>query len=158
MMRYAAAAVLGSVVLTVAATGGVAILATGEPRGPTGPMIAQPISSPRASVAPEVAREMNGPQGKVTMAGGITMRPATPADRHRLAGNGQGNGCVVGYGEPGQCLPLQSPAQAAMPDMDHPWTCPEVRDLFPRGLVVLDEDTLGLDPDGDGVACGGGHE
>jgi hypothetical protein len=164
-MRYTAAAVLGSVVVALTATGGVALVTSSgdeapvalAPPNPSAPVVTKPVAPPKATVAPEVAQEMNGPRGRVTMADKIKMRAPASVDRHRLAGNGQGNGCVVGYGKVGQCLPLQSPAQVAMPDMDHPWTCPEVRELFPRGLAVAGKDTLGLDPDGDKVACGRGQ-
>ena len=40
--------------------------------------------------------------------------------------------------------------------MDHPWTCDQVRQLFPQGIKVRSRDTLGLDVDGDGTACGRG--
>jgi hypothetical protein len=46
--------------------------------------------------------------------------------------------------------------QQQMPDMDHPWTCPDVRQLFPAGIVVHGQDVLGLDTDGDRIMCGQG--
>jgi len=108
---------------------------------------------PVATVAPDVASEMNGDPDKVDMAGGIPMHRAAPGLEH-LVGEGRGDGCLKGYGKPDQCLPLVSPAQQAMPDMNHPWTCADVRQLFPDGIIVAKGmDTLGLDPDGDGIAC-----
>jgi hypothetical protein len=91
----------------------------------------------------------------VDMAGKIHMHKAAPAPKS-LTGNGQGNGCFKNYGEPGQCLPLLSPAQQAMPDMNHPWTCVEVRELFPEGISVRGSDTLGLDTNRDRTMCGPG--
>lgn len=118
--------------------------------------ITEPIHPPRASVAPDVAAEMNGPPGRVQQATKVRMHHPRKLLRRDDIGRGQGNGCMKGYGKPGQCLPLQSPAQLAMPEMDHPWTCPEVRELFEGGIEVWDRDPLGLDTNGDGVACGPG--
>jgi len=140
------------------ATAGIVLLsATTTSQGAPGGQrpVTEPIASPHASVAPGVAGEMNGQPGKVDMAGKIQMRPAKPVDDD-LVGNGQGNGCLKNYGNPGQCLPLLSPAQQAMPEMDHPWTCPEVRELFPDGISVHGKDTLGLDANRDRTMCGPG--
>jgi len=120
-------------------------------------VVTTPIASAKETVDPEVAAEMNGRPSKVNMAGGIRMH-APQKGLTGLAGNGQGNGCVKDYGKPGQCLPLQSPMQQQMPDMDHPWTCAEVQELFPEGIAVRGKDTLGLDTNKDRVACGTGDE
>ncbi len=75
-------------------------------------------------------------------------------------------GCSDAYGADGQCLPTIPPSQAAHAaemveagldplSMAHPWTCPEVREYFPKGIAVrvpgVDPD--GLDADEDGMAC-----
>lgn len=107
-----------------------------------------------ATVAPDVAKEMNG-GGKVTMAEGIEMHPATKVDSQRLIGHGNGAGCVKGYGDPGQCVPVVSPSaqeMGDMPGMNHSWTCAELRTLFPEGVRVKN-DSLGLDSNSNGVAC-----
>jgi hypothetical protein len=119
------------------------------------PVVDDPIAAPHASVKPNVANEMNGKPGKVDMAGKVHMHKAAPVPKG-LTGNGQGNGCLKNYGEPGQCLPVMSPMQQAMPEMDHPWTCDEVRDLFPKGISVHGADTLGLDTNSDRTMCGPG--
>jgi hypothetical protein len=133
---------------------GVSMSSEGAPSGAPRAM-STPIAKPHATVAPKVATEMNGDSDDVTMAGGIPMHKANPVPK-RLTGNGQGNGCLTGYGEPGQCLPVLSPMQQAMPEMNHPWTCAEVRELFPKGILVTGKDTLGLDTDGDRTMCGPG--
>jgi hypothetical protein len=122
----------------------------------TSPPVTTPIAPPHATVAPEVATKMNGKPAKVRMARGIKMH-APQKGLTSLAGNGQGTGCVKDYGKPQQCLPLVSPAQASMPDMEMPWTCADVVQLFPKGIAVKKgKDTLKLDSNGDGVACGRG--
>lgn len=69
-------------------------------------------------------------------------------------------GCVKGYGQPGQCLPKQPPAQRAehaghgAPAALRKWTCTDVRLLFKDGLQVDRADRLRLDSNKDGVACG----
>ena len=145
-------AVIGLALGLVVSVGALVSTSIAGPRGP----VTEPIHSPMASVAPEVAQEMNGPKEKVKVAKKIKMHPPKKIGRYQLLGRGQGNGCLKWYGEPGQCLPMQSPAQAAMPTMKHPWTCPEVRELFPDGITVLKKDKLRLDKNGDGVACGPG--
>jgi hypothetical protein len=119
------------------------------------PPVTTPIASPHETVAPGVASEMNGKPGKVKMAEKIKMH-APAKGLTGLAGKGRGNGCLKDYGTPGQCLPLLSPAQQAMPEMDHPWTCDAVRELFPQGISVHGKDTLGLDSNGDRTMCGPG--
>lgn len=79
-------------------------------------------------------------------------------------------GCVPEYGQDGQCLPSVPPSlakhvadmRAAGMDpasMDHHWGCDEVRAHFPEGLAVRSPgvDPQGLDPNGDGLACGAGE-
>jgi hypothetical protein len=139
---------------TVVVLMGVTMSSQGAPSGAEDP-VTTPIAAPHASVAPGVGEEMNGESDKVHMAGKIHMHAAKPVPQS-LTGNGQGNGCLKGYGEPGQCLPMLSPMQQAMPDMDHPWTCPDVRELFPDGISVHGQDTLGLDTNRDRTMCGPG--
>jgi hypothetical protein len=151
-------AVMGAVLIALLVVVGISITNQSVSAEPidTAPPVTTPIATPHETVAPEVAKEMNGKSGNVRMARGIKMHPPQKG-LTSLAGNGQGNGCVKDYGKPGQCLPLESPAQQAMPDMDHPWTCAEVVQLFPKGLAVKKgKDTLKLDSNGDGVACGRG--
>ena len=74
-------------------------------------------------------------------------------------------GCVLEYGAGDGCLPVASPGQVAhdqqmgpMPGMVIPWTCPDVRVIFPAGLPLSQAgvDPQGLDLNRDGVACGAG--
>lgn len=133
---------------------GIVAVTEGAPAAKQLPVTA-PIAEPHASVKPDVAREMNGKRGNVDIAGKIKMHPAKPVPSS-LIGNGKGNGCLKNYGGPGQCLPIMSPMQQQMPEMDHPWTCPDVKALFPDGVSVHGADTLGLDTNGDRTACGPG--
>jgi hypothetical protein len=144
-------------VLIVLAVLGISVSSQGAAPGKRGPgdPVTTPIATPPPTVNPDVAEEMNGPKGQVTMAGKIKMH-APQKGLTKLAGNGEGNGCQKHYGSPGQCLPLLSPSQQAMPDMDHPWTCPEVRTLFPEGIAVRGKDSLRLDTNSDRIACGPG--
>ena len=71
-----------------------------------------------------------------------------------------GGGCTPGYGKGSECLPVTPPAAAAM-DMNvdsMPWTCSQVRQLFPQGIVLTlrGRDPAHLDSNGDGIACGKG--
>ncbi|MDQ0118034.1 hypothetical protein J2T22_001211 [Pseudarthrobacter defluvii] len=96
--------------------------------------------------------------GKRGQASGVKMRKAPPVDANKLKGTGNG-GCVVGYGNPGQCLPVVPPSHAAHADhgMDMAWTCGELRTIFVNGIKVQPgKDSLKLDSNKDGVACGAG--
>lgn len=75
-------------------------------------------------------------------------------------------GCLPEYGADGQCLPTIPPSLAEHArdmlaagldpaGMPHPWSCAEVRELFPDGIVVRTPgiDPQSLDTDGDGIAC-----
>lgn len=69
------------------------------------------------------------------------------------------NGCVVGYGNNGQCLPDTpgSASEMGMTRQQMPWQCEEVRLSFPAGLQVgkgEGKDPLHLDSNKDGTACG----
>lgn len=69
------------------------------------------------------------------------------------------NGCLVGYGDGGECLPAvpQSAAEMGMTRQQMPWQCEEVNLIFRDGLAVAaGQDVLGLDSNADGTACGAG--
>lgn len=83
------------------------------------------------------------------------------------AAPGDLGGCRTEYGAAGQCLTVVPPSlaehaadmRAAGLDptaMSHPWSCTEVRTGFPDGIAVRAPgiDPLGLDADGDQLACG----
>lgn len=67
-------------------------------------------------------------------------------------------GCALGYGTHGACLPVVSPASARMGGMPMPWTCTEVRALFPSGIALTTPgtDPQALDSNNDGTACDAG--
>jgi hypothetical protein len=56
------------------------------------------------------------------------------------------NGCAGGYGQVTQCVPAHAPGGGVT-------TCTYVVTVFPQGIAVTGKDTLGLDADGNGVAC-----
>ena len=56
------------------------------------------------------------------------------------------NGCATGYGEVTQCVPARAPGGGET-------TCAYVVTVFPKGIAVTGTDTLGLDADGNGIAC-----
>ncbi|MDE8667812.1 hypothetical protein PY310_04360 [Pseudarthrobacter sp. H3Y2-7] len=66
-------------------------------------------------------------------------------------------GCAPGYGDGRSCLPVVPPsaAQHAGHNVQVVWTCEELLTLFPQGipLQVRGVDPLGLDKDGNGIAC-----
>jgi hypothetical protein len=149
----AALAGAGSAVVTAVVLLGVSMSSQGAPLAST--PVTTPIAQPHASVAPGVAAEMNGKKSNVHLSGKVKMH--TPAKGlTNLSGKGQGNGCLKNYGQPGQCLPVISPAQQQMPDMTMPWTCADVRLLFPDGLSVHGKDTLNLDSNNNGTLCDAG--
>jgi hypothetical protein len=76
-------------------------------------------------------------------------------------------GCLPQYGDTGQCLPAVPPSLSKhfqdMKDagldpgsMAHDWTCSEVREYFPNGIIVrqVSVDPQKLDQNDDGMACG----
>lgn len=68
-------------------------------------------------------------------------------------------GCVIEYGQAGQCLPTQPSAKIARHHHGTTtWTCSLVRETFPDGLKLRmpPADPLGLDTNRDGLACGPG--
>lgn len=155
MKKYSAVILaVGGVLAALIMVVGINMASQGARQAADNP-VTTPIATPHETVAPGVAKEMNGKTSKVHMAGGIKMHKPQKG-LTGLAGNGAGNGCLKQYGEPGQCLPLVSPAQASMPDMNHPWTCADVIQLFPAGVTVNGKDTLHLDYNGDGIACNKG--
>lgn len=120
---------------------------------------------PIAAVAPE-AQAVNEPEPE--QAGGITMT----SDRGKGLGpddvsdTAMAGGCVPGYGAGGVCLPPVPPrlakehaGHAGMSGMEMAafYNCNDVRDLIPRGIETVG-DPLGLDSNGDGIACGKGDE
>ena len=70
-------------------------------------------------------------------------------------------GCQVDYGAEDECLPASPPSAAdtdtwaAAETASTRWSCALLRRMFPDGLAlrVAAYDPLGLDHDGDGVAC-----
>jgi hypothetical protein len=154
--RTAAGAMVGVVALLAAwstTTGGT--LATAAPPFGSEGVVSEPVAEPHALVGPE-AQAVNA--GQRAQATGVKMRKAPQVDVKKLMGTGNG-GCVVGYGAPGQCLLVVPPSHAvhAAHGMDVPWTCQEMRTIFVKGIKVQrGKDSLQLDSNKDGVACGEG--
>ncbi len=149
--------------------------AVGAPPGaetpPVGSADARPDSQipeadvPIADVAPE-AEEVNDPAPQ--QAEGIRMTPddAKGLNAGDVSDTALAGGCVPGYGTDGQCLPPIPPRLAAEhaghagmdgPEMAMFYTCEDVRALLPQGVAAV-EDSLGLDSNKDGIACGKGDD
>lgn len=120
---------------------------------------------PIADVAPEAA-DVNEPGPE--QAEGITMTSDTVKglEAGDVSDTALAGGCVPGYGTDGGCLPPVPPRLAAEhaghagmdgPEMAMFYTCEDVRALIPDGLAT-EEDPLGLDSNGDGIACGVGDD
>lgn len=139
----------------------------GTPRG------ADPGAGLAAAAGRDAGAEVPGQarrSGPAERTQGLRERAAVTPEEV-LGGEGTApGGCVPEYGKDGQCLPSVPPSlakhvaemEAAGMDpagMDHHWGCDEVRAYFPGGLAVRSpgEDPQGLDPDGDGLACGAGE-
>lgn len=90
-----------------------------------------------------------GPAAEVS-GGDQTEPPVDPDDV--LSATAARGGCMLDYGDPGQCLPTRPPSSSAQAV----WTCADVWQLFPDGLTARAGDALRLDGNGDGLACGPG--
>lgn len=133
--------------------------AAGGLSGTVGPAAAAAPPSAGRWVVPDAAGVNDGTRKQ---AAGLALRPAERVDPTQiLPEHGLANGCAVGYGKGVACLPQTPPSHAGHgsdEDMSVYWTCAEARPLLPEGIVVdaPGEDRLGLDSNGDGVACGPG--
>lgn len=154
--RTAVGAMAGVLALLAAlATTDGSTLATAAPPSGNGGVVSEPVAKPHAVVGPEAQAVNDGKRGQAT---GVTMRKAPPVDTKKVKGTGNG-GCVIGYGKPGQCLPVVPPSHAAHAahGMEMVWTCAEIRTIFVEGIPVnRGKDSLKLDSNKDGVACGEG--
>jgi hypothetical protein len=101
--------------------------------------------------AAATARVGNGTRGgrpASAVQGGRVIRPAQLGDPKRTGV--LSSGCVLGYGATGsQCVPAHGPGGGAM-------TCGYLIGQFPAGVAVTSRDVLGLDTNGDLLACGPG--
>jgi hypothetical protein len=154
--RTAAGAMAGVVaLLALWATADTSTLATAAPPSGSEGVVSEPVAKPHAVVGPEAQAVNDGKRGQAT---GVAMRKAPPVDAKKVKGTGNG-GCVLGYGKPGQCLPVVPPSHAvhAAHGMEAVWTCGEIRTIFVDGIPVKQgKDSLKLDSNKDGVACGKG--
>ena len=131
---------------------------------PLEPPADSPVGSePETSLAQAAGADPGSP---ARAGSGSLGSPRAPVSAEEVIGSEALGGCHPDYGDAGQCLPVIPPSLAehaqAMADagidpasMVHPWSCPELRSLFPSGIAVRSgQDPLGLDSDADGVACG----
>lgn len=100
-------------------------------------------------------------EGRKKQASGVTVGPQSAVTPEQLLSQGDRSGaCTIGYGRGMQCLPTTPPSagRMAMSVVEMPWTCAEVRTLFPAGLPLNQQgvDPAHLDRNGDGTACGAG--
>lgn len=112
-------------------------------------------------VNPDAAGVNGGNKKQAAGVKGKVLRPVRP--EQVLSDASRSGGCTPGYGGNGECLPVVPPSHAshAGHDMAGAWTCAEVRTLLPDGIAVQKpnatarkKDRLGLDSNGDGIACG----
>jgi hypothetical protein len=137
------------------------------------PVVAAALPGSDGQVAGVNPEAVGTNTGDVEQATGIRMRVEDPERKpEELIGSGPTGGCVLGYGEGDDCLPTVPPGERAHAghggqpaDLAGRWSCSAVWLLYPKGLAVNDADAgvgpegvdpLGLDSNGDGVACGKG--
>lgn len=121
------------------------------------PQAGEDPAGPRQVSLAEAAR---GPNGIGTWGGkpargikpGTALRSPGDVLPHRNATGVTSGGCLVGYGDPGaQCVPARNPG-------DRPLTCSYLVTLFPTGVRVAQADSLQLDSNRNGRACGRGDK
>jgi cytoskeletal protein RodZ len=119
----------------------------------------QPPKSLSQAVA-EQSKQQQANNGTLQQAGGVSM--TTPAaiphsTETPVSVGAHTGGCTPGYGQGALCLQITPPSAVAM-DMtvqEMPWTCTEVKTIFPNGLPlnVKGVDPAHLDGNKDGIAC-----
>lgn len=104
-------------------------------------------------------------EGNQELAGGVPMRSAPGVKPKDVDPSSLTGGCVLGYGRGKACLPFAPPSQKFGEKI--PWTCEEVRTLFPDGIAVnrasegtpkAGVDPLRLDGNKDFIACDSGDK
>ncbi|MBD1537741.1 hypothetical protein HC749_06090 [Arthrobacter sp. S13_S34] len=120
-----------------------------------GEALLKPYGVPVAGVTPE-GRGVN--DGTTKQATGLKMRSLARGEQDAGVNDAaRTGGCAPGYGDGRSCLPVAPPsaAQHAGHGVKVAWTCTELLTLFPKGipLQVRGTDPLGLDEDGNGIAC-----
>ncbi|KNC19803.1 hypothetical protein AC792_03860 [Arthrobacter sp. RIT-PI-e] len=126
----------------------------GKPQS-LGEALAKPHGIAAAGVGPA------GPgvnKGTAKQAPGLQMRSLARGEQDAGVNDAaRTGGCAPGYGDGRSCLPVAPPsaAQHSGHGAEIAWTCEELLTLFPEGipLQVPGTDPLGLDEDGNGVAC-----
>lgn len=97
-------------------------------------------------------------KGTTKQAPGLQMRSLARGEQDAGVNDAaRTGGCAPGYGDGRSCLPVAPPsaAQHSAHGAKIAWTCEELLTLFPEGipLQVPGTDPLGLDEDGNGIAC-----
>lgn len=120
-----------------------------------GEALAQPHGVAAAGVTPEGAGVNDGTTKQAT---GLRMRSLERGEQDAGVNDAaRTGGCAPGYGDGRSCLPVAPPSAAehAGHNVKVAWTCKELLTLFPQGipLQVPGTDPLGLDEDGNGIAC-----
>lgn len=120
-----------------------------------GEALRQPHGIAVAGVTPEGKGVNNG---TTKQAPGLKMRELARGEQDAgINDAARTGGCAPGYGDGRSCLPVAPPSAAghAGHGAKAAWTCEELLTLFPQGipLQVRGTDPLGLDKDGNGIAC-----
>jgi hypothetical protein len=134
------------------------VAAVGAPSGngkSLGEALAQPHGAAASGVTPDSAGVNNG---TTKQAPGLGMRSLARGEQDAGVNDAaRTGGCAPGYGDGRSCLPVAPPsaAQHTGHNVKVAWTCKELLTLFPQGipLQIRGTDPLGLDEDGNGIAC-----
>lgn len=124
-----------------------------------GQSLREALSQPHGVAAAGVTADGAGVNnGTTKQASGLAMRSLARGEQDAGVNDAaRTGGCAPGYGDGRSCLPVAPPsaAQHAGHGVKVPWTCTELLTLFPQGipLQVRGTDPLGLDEDGNGIAC-----
>lgn len=162
------------IALTLSASlAGCGYASTAAPSAPTAsagqpaPILQDPVEQAEVPIAgvDQQAEAVN--EGELEQGSGIRMVPdeGRGLDETDVSDTALAGGCVPDYGSDGACLPPvplrmvgEHAGHAGMSPMEMAtlYTCDDVRLILPDGIDVTGEDTLALDSNGDGVACGEG--
>jgi hypothetical protein len=134
------------------------VAAAGAPSG-NGKSLSDALAQPHGAAASGVTPDSAGVNnGTTKQASGLAMRSLARGEQDAGVNDAaRTGGCAPGYGDGRSCLPVAPPsaAQHAGHNVKVAWTCTELLTLFPQGipLQVRGTDPLGLDEDGNGIAC-----
>lgn len=129
---------------------GAALVVAAVAPGLAGPARPGPAGQPAfSSLGQAASQEVGSARNKARPAAAVSGGRQKVDPKKVLPTDGPVSGCLKGYGHGGQCLPSRAPG-------NRPVTCAFVRTVMPKGVMVHGPDSLKLDRNGDGMACGAG--